>query len=93
VLGGHSELATGQPDVFRNLDQVTVGDEIIITANGAVLQYTVSEVYRVNQYDTTPLHPTHHERLTLITCDIGSYDARTGSYSDRVVVVALPSSQ
>jgi LPXTG-site transpeptidase (sortase) family protein len=90
VLGGHSQLAPGQPDVFYNLDQVSIGDEIIITETGSVRRYSVTDVYRANQYDIAPLRPTSHEQLTLITCDSASYDANSGGYNNRVVVVALP---
>lgn len=88
VIGGHSELARGQADVFYRLDQVAVGAEITIHIDGAELRYVVVNVYRVNYQDLSPLYPTDHEQLTLITCDLGSYNASTGTYSNRVVVVA-----
>ena len=91
VLGGHSARAQGQADVFYRLDQVQVGAEVIVIENGNERHYVVSNTYRVNQYDLAPIYPTRHEQLTLMTCDLGSYNASNGVYNDRFVVVALPS--
>lgn len=90
VLGGHSELARGQADVFYRLDQVQVGAEIIVIENGNERHYVVTNTYRVDQYNLTPLYPTGHEQITIITCDLGSYNSSSGAYNDRVVVVAVP---
>jgi LPXTG-site transpeptidase (sortase) family protein len=91
VLGGHSALAQGQADVFYRLDQVQIGDEVIAIENGNERHYIVTNTYRANQHDLTPIYPTEHEQLTLITCDLSSYNSSTGYYNDRFVVVALPS--
>lgn len=86
VLGGHSELERGKPDVFYQLDAVTVGQEIIVYTGGQEYRYRVIETRVVNARDLSILMPTDGERLTLFTCDLGSY---TGSdYSNRFVVIA-----
>lgn len=88
VLGGHSELARGQADIFYNLDQVQVGHEIIVNVNGSEIRYTVTRVYTVSLNDLTPIYPTSGETLTLITCDLRSFEASSGVYHNRIVVVA-----
>jgi LPXTG-site transpeptidase (sortase) family protein len=88
VLGGHSEQARGEADVFYNLDQVVAGSEIIVHVDGNALRYQVVNVYRVNFDDLTPLLPVEHDQLTLITCDLDSYSSSTGFYSQRLVIVA-----
>lgn len=90
VLGGHSELARGQEDIFYYLDLVKVGDEIIVNADGREFRYVVVQVFTVDQYDVEIVRPTPHEQLTLITCDTGSYNASNGEYDNRIVVVAHP---
>jgi LPXTG-site transpeptidase (sortase) family protein len=88
VVGAHSEATDGTADLFYNLDTVPIGSQIVINVNGQLLTYEVKEVYRVTATDLTPAYPTQDERLTLITCDRGSYNSETGTYSQRVVVVA-----
>jgi LPXTG-site transpeptidase (sortase) family protein len=88
VIGAHSEATDGSADLFYNLDAVQVGSQIVINVNGQLLTYEVQEVYRVGATDLRPLYPTQEERLTLITCDRGSYSSEAGTYSQRVVVVA-----
>lgn len=88
VLGGHSEQARGQADIFFHLDSVSVGDTILIYENGVELRYIVSAIRRVSQDDVSILAGTATERLTIMTCDTTSYDAGSGVYYDRVVVIA-----
>jgi len=90
VLGGHSELARGQADIFWELDQVVPGNEIIINIDGHDRRYIVDRVFTVDQYNLDILRPTVHEQLTLFTCDTGSYDTSNGLYNERIVVVAYP---
>jgi LPXTG-site transpeptidase (sortase) family protein len=86
VIGGHSEQARGEADVFYNLHEVRVGDEVQVVAGENTLTYRVVSVREVNLYDLSILIDTEDERLTLITCDRDSF---TGSgYGQRVVVVA-----
>lgn len=88
VLGGHSELEYRSPTVFYELDQVQVGDEIIVTVNDVELVYIVTETTLVGEYDLWVIQPTRGERLTLMTCDITSYNE--DGYSRRAVVIAEP---
>lgn len=86
VLGGHSELAGRVPAVFYDLDDVVVGDEIIVNDHGTEWRYVVTETFTVSDRDLSILYPTRGERLTLMTCDTDSLVG--GQYSRRVVVIA-----
>lgn len=88
VLGGHSEQARGQADVFYNLHRVSVGDSVIVTTGDTDFLYEVARVFSVSPNDLSVLYPSNAEQLTLITCDLASYQAENGAYSRRTVVVA-----
>lgn len=87
-LGGHSVLEDGRPAVFYELDKVAVGDEIIILVDGAEQRYTVTATTVVGYTDLSIFYPTDAERLTIITCDVNSYNG--SAYENRVVVIAEP---
>lgn len=88
VLGGHSERARGQADVFYNLHLVSVGDHIVVAADDTNFRYEVQRVFSVSPSDLSVLYPSGTEQITLITCDLTSYQASSGGYSRRTVVVA-----
>ncbi|MCA9914992.1 MAG: sortase [Anaerolineae bacterium] len=88
VLGGHSERERGEADVFYNLHRVSVGDSVIVTADDTSFHYEVEQVFSVPSSDLSVLYPSNSEQLTLITCDLASYQAENGAYSRRTVVVA-----
>lgn len=86
VLGGHSELTGREPSVFYDLDDVELGDEIIVNDHGEEYVYIVTDIFEVEQYDLSILYPTNTEQLTLMTCDVDSLVG--GVYNRRVVVIA-----
>lgn len=86
VLSGHVELSDGRIGAFANLDDLKVGDLIIIQQEGVEYRYTVTKVGKTTPDDLTPLYPSETSLLTLITC--GSYDFFSDSYLERTVVVA-----
>lgn len=88
VLGGHSEYPNGSAGIFRNLYDVSVGDVIVMMEDGVERQYVVVELRTVHYTDLTVLYPTTHNRLTLITCDVPSFDAVSNVYYERLVVIA-----
>ena len=82
----------GIPAVFNNLGRLQPGDEIDVTAADGVRQkFTVTTVF------TTPYRviPTGFfdtdgsPRLTLVTCT-GDFDSHNLTYSNRLVVEAIP---
>jgi LPXTG-site transpeptidase (sortase) family protein len=88
VLAGHSKLPNGARGTFFYLNQLGVGSDITLFDGSVNRHYSVVDIRTVSQYDLSVIVPTQDERLTLITCDIGSYDAATQSYSNRLVVIA-----
>ena len=93
VLGGHALSSMGNPDVFYNLDELAIGDDIFVRANGQEYHYRVAENFTVDKYELRVLYPTLHEQITLITCERNSYNTRTNRYQRRVVIVAVPVGQ
>lgn len=90
ALGGHSEYPDGTPGVFAGLYGLAVGDPVFLLVNGEQRRYTVTQVRSVNFDDLTVLYPTSHAQLTLITCDIPTYDPAAGQYWERLVIIAQP---
>ncbi len=90
VLGGHSSYPNGKPGIFAGLYQLNIGDPVIVTVGGSERHYVVSSKFSVHYDDLSVAYPTSDNRLTLITCDLPSFDATTQSYTQRLVVVALP---
>lgn len=86
VLSGHVELADGRQGVFANIDELKVGDVIVVQQSGQEFTYSIIEVYITTPDDLTPLRPSTTDRLTLITC--GSYDFFQDAYLERTIVVA-----
>ena len=86
ALGGHSRLPDGRPGIFAGLYGVKIGDPVFLGDR----RYVVSEILEVNYQDLRVVYPTTSERLTLITCDVPSFDPETNLYYERLVVIALP---
>jgi len=86
VLSGHVELADGRQGIFANLNELQVGDRVIITQDGNDYHYDVSTIDAYAPTDLSPVYPSADNRLTLITC--GTYDFISDTYLERVVVVA-----
>lgn len=86
VLSGHVELVDGRQGIFANLNELQVGDRVIITQDGEDFHYDVSSISNHEPTDLTPIYPSETNKLTLITC--GTYDFISDSYLERVVVVA-----
>jgi LPXTG-site transpeptidase (sortase) family protein len=87
VLVGHRGGLAG--DVFVRLAGARRGDEVVASARGVELRYTVSEIRILPGSDSTPIGPTETPRLTLMTCT-GAWNPVTGDYSHRLWVVAEP---
>lgn len=85
-LAGHVEMADGRPGIFARLDQVEVGDPLIMKRGTREKRYQVTEIRAVSPDDLTVLYPTERDRLTLITCS--EYNFWHDTYRKRFVVVA-----
>lgn len=90
VLGGHSTYPNGKPGIFAGLYQLNIGDPVIINVDGGEHDYVVTDKLTVHYDDLTVAYPSSDNKLTLITCDIPSYDPNTQFYSERLVVIARP---
>lgn len=90
VLGGHSSMPNGRPGIFAGLYQLNTGDPILVTVDGAERRYVVTSKFSVHYDDLSVVYPSGDSRLTLITCDLPSFDPNTQLYSERLVVVAVP---
>lgn len=86
VLSGHVELSSGDKGVFASLNQLQLGDVIILQHNDIDVQYVINDIRNVDPTDLTPLYPTSTNQITLITCD--DYNFISDSYDQRVIVVA-----
>ncbi|MGH9857640.1 MAG: class F sortase [Acidobacteriota bacterium] len=88
VIAGHLDSTTG-PAVFYNLEQLTPGDEILVTdAEGKERRFHVYDkaTYSVADFPLDQVFgPTDEKQLNLITCE-GSFNQNTKQYSHRVVV-------
>lgn len=91
VLGGHSETPSGQPEIFYNLDLLQPGDQINLSENGLTYHYTVIETRLVAYTDVGVVNSDGSEKLTLLTCALGTYDPTISDYRQRLIVTAIPS--
>lgn len=89
VMAGHLDTVTGAPAVFYYLEQLQVGDQVIVT--GGNNKQLIFEVTNVQNYpfDQVPLGqvfgPSEKPMLNLITCT-GTWDTGARNYSNRLVV-------
>jgi LPXTG-site transpeptidase (sortase) family protein len=88
VLGGHSTYPDGRRGVFYNLYNVGIGDEIYVRDGGTQRRYVVVNILEVDYRDVSVVYPTAHNQLTLITCDVPSFSEVTGTYLERLVIIA-----
>ncbi|MCA9894161.1 MAG: sortase [Anaerolineae bacterium] len=88
VLGAHSEYPDGKQGTFYALENIGLGDEVIIRDGDLTERYIVTYMHSVDYRDVSVVYPTRDYRVTLITCDIPSYVAEQGLYYERLVVVA-----
>lgn len=93
VINGHRDI---QGSVFRHLDRVEIGDEILVYVNEQVYEYTVTEKVVVPETFASPEQRVDNlrlignmpeERLTLITC------TPVGLATHRLLVIAKPPDQ
>ena len=79
VLAAHNDIFG---EIFRHLDKLAPGDEIIISTERNTYRYLVREIEVVKPTDVQVMAPTEHAQTTLISCY--PYQINT----DRIVVYA-----
>jgi len=79
VLAAHNDIFG---EIFRDLDQLQPGDEIIVYSIDRSFRYVVTETRLVAPTDVEVMHPTSEPTVTLISC----YPYRVDT--QRIVVIA-----
>ncbi len=79
VLSGHRDT------VFRQLNEVKIGDPLVVQTSAGTFTYTVRSTRIVHANDKTVIVPTDHAVLTLTTCYPFNY---IGSAPDRYIISA-----
>ncbi|MES2203320.1 MAG: class F sortase [Patescibacteria group bacterium] len=91
VVDGHVDNGLGVPAVFKNVQNLNPGDEILIDNASGTLRFVVQSV-AVYPRKEVPLQQLFHgdgvPRLNLITCE-GEWLADQKTYDHRVVVYAV----
>lgn len=90
VIDGHVDNALGLAGVFKHLDEVKVGEEVIVQdINGTDIHFIVTSIDRYD-YKTTPpdiFNEKNKSLLRLITCE-GKWISKEKTYDKRLVVTA-----
>jgi sortase A len=79
VLSAHNDIFG---EIFRHLDKLAPGDEIIVSTERSQYRYIVREIEVVKPTDVHVMAPTEHAQTTLISCY--PYQINT----DRIIVFA-----
>ena len=86
ALSGHIQsISSG--NVFADIGQLDVGDEVFLQAGAAWFRYVVGEKKAVPNSDVSVLASMGRPTLTLITCT-GIWDPVSRDYDQRLVVIA-----
>ena len=92
VIAAHVDSTDG-PAVFYRLDQLQAGDTVAVDYDdGTTVEFVVSgsESFAKTEFPTDDVYgDTEGPELRLITCG-GSFDRRTRSYEDNLIVWAGP---
>ncbi len=92
VIAGHLNNGLGLNGVFMNLDQIEVGDDIIVeTKGGESLRFEVTKIatYAHTEVPTEELFTKDDTaRLNLITCE-GGWVQSEKTYEERLVVYSV----
>lgn len=81
VLSGHRDT------VFRNFDQLEIGDTFVVQMDYGTFEYEIYDFEIVPADDTTVIGSIHEENLTVTTCYPFSY---IGNAPDRAIFYAKP---
>ena len=86
VLAGHVEMRDGRAGIFAQLNNLQIGDPIMLYQNDGAHVYEVRQKFITEPDDMTVVYPSTTARLTLITCS--AYDFLQDAYLERYVVIA-----
>ncbi len=88
VMAGHLDTYWWTPGVFRNLHQLTAGDDIYVNENGKTLHFRVTDKKIYDEHSTNLSEifgKTDKRKLNLITCN-GTWNSTVKRYNERLVV-------
>jgi LPXTG-site transpeptidase (sortase) family protein len=83
VLAGHVTLRNGGYGPFRYLEDLQMGDQIVVHTQEKIYTYGVREVRVVEETDMSVAQKTDDSQLTLVTCT--EWDQDTQLYLKRLV--------
>ncbi|WLR55964.1 class F sortase [Mesobacillus subterraneus] len=90
VLAGHVDNYLGK-GVFFDLENVSIGDEVVLSDQGTSLRYKIVKIESY-PYDDGPIEEifgfTSQKRIQLITCT-GWFNPLTKNHEERLVVTAI----
>lgn len=88
ILAGHRNYS-GASGTFERLEHASVGDEVLVTIDGAVHRYRIVwlDIYDPDAPVEELLGPTEVDSITLVTCG-GPFDRSSGHYTKRWVARA-----
>ena len=85
-LGGHVTVAGMGDGPFRHLEELPVGELVLLYTEHNIYTYQVRESFITDEGDMTVIAPTDDAQITLITCV--DWDEDNHIYLNRLVVVA-----
>ncbi len=65
VLSAHNDI---YGEIFRHLDQLAIGDTIVVSTQSETYTYVVNDIQVVDPTDVWVMAPTDHAQVTLISC-------------------------
>lgn len=65
VLSAHNDI---YGEIFRHLDQLKPGDEIVVYSEAQAFRYVVSQTRIVEPTEVSVMYPTNEASVTLISC-------------------------
>jgi LPXTG-site transpeptidase (sortase) family protein len=89
IFAGHYDDQSGHPAIFAHLQRIPIGSEIMVhMVDGTQRSFFVDFVGETNTAENNIqaiTRQTSYPSITLVTCH-GSWDARNGIYSKRLIV-------
>lgn len=89
VMAGHVDNALALPGVFKHLNEIKIGDDVIVrTKNGTEMHFTVDDVVSYPVADAPAdkiFNNSNGTHLNLVTCE-GDWLQKEHQYSRRLVV-------
>ncbi len=85
-LAGHVTVAGMGDGPFRHLDELPVGEVVLLYTEKNVYTYQVRENKVTDDGDMSVIQPTNNPQISLITCINWDNDLHT--YLNRLVVIA-----